>query len=314
MSYKIGIVGAARRHQGTGPFIARIFNQLGHRITGIIGTTRNSAADTCTHLEQQYGIKTQGYTCLEDLLSEHEIDALVISSPPATHLNYLEKALAKKLHVFCEKPLWWPARTGELIAEQEYLANIQHCLDMARQNHCLIHLNTQWTYTLADFYRLYPDIDSTEIKHFSMNLSPQSQGESMLIDAASHGLSMLYQLVGQGEITDTVVTHASTEQLMVSFGYTHQAGLLQVDLGFIQSQEIPKPASYIINNCRVDRIVSLPEYQIKLQSDERCVAIRDPLLTSVEDFIASLQAGLQTDATLMISGCRHLYQLIKCYK
>ena len=67
MSFKIGIVGAARRHQGTGPYIARAFNQLGHDIVGIIGTTRATALEASTHLDQQYGIKTQGYTCLEAL-------------------------------------------------------------------------------------------------------------------------------------------------------------------------------------------------------------------------------------------------------
>ena len=110
MSYKIGIVGAARRHQGTGPFIAKIFNQLGHNITGVIGTTNESSAQASTQLERQYGIKTQGYTCLENLLSENDIDILVISSPSETHLAYLREALNNQLHVFCEKP---PGRNVE---------------------------------------------------------------------------------------------------------------------------------------------------------------------------------------------------------
>ena len=314
MSFKIGIVGAARRHQGTGPYIARAINQLGHDIVGIIGTTRDTALEASVHLEQQYGIRTQGYTSLEGLLSEHDIDALVISSPPETHLTYLEKALNNKLHVFCEKPLWWPDSARDIPETMEYLAKIQRCLDMAEQNQCIIHLNTQWPYTLADFYQLYPDLDTAEITHFSMNLCPQSDGVSMLVDAASHGLSMLYQLVGQGDLTDIVFTDISSEHVNASFKYKHQAGLIRVTLGFTSSQAIPKPASYKINDCQVDRIVSLPEYQIKLQSHERSVTVRDPLLVSIEDFIASIQAGLHTDIMPLMSGCRHLHQLIESYR
>ena len=314
MSYKIGIVGAARRHQGTGPFIAKIFNQLGHNITGVIGTTNESSAQASTQLERQYGIKTQGYTCLENLLSENDIDILVISSPSETHLAYLREALNNQLHVFCEKPLWWPISSKKIPESQEYLSKIQSCLDIAKENQCIIHLNTQWPYTLPYFYRLYPDLELAGINHFSMNLSPQSNGVSMIVDAAPHGLSMLYQLVGQGDLTHIVFNHNSDEHVNASFHYEHQAGLIKVSLDFTRSQATPKPASYMIDKHKVDRIVSLPEYQIKLQSDQCCVTIRDPLLVSIEDFIASIQAGLQTDPMLLMSGCQHLHQLIESYK
>lgn len=314
MSYKIGIVGAARRHQGTGPYIAQIFNQLGHNVAGIVGSSRESAEKTSADLKQQYDITAQAYTRLETLLSKHDIDALVISSPPATHLGYLEEALSKKIHVFCEKPLWWPDNSDKTQELQAYLTKIQNCLNYAAENQCLLHLNTQWPYTLTDFYRLYPDILPSEITHFSMNLCPQSDGVSMLVDAASHGLSMLYALVGQGELSNIVFTHSSSHHLSASFDYRHQAGQIKVTLGFTRSQAVPKPASYTINHCKVDRIVSLPDYQIKLQSSERCEAIKDPLMASIQDFIASVQAGLQTDTMMLMSGARHLHQLIESYE
>ncbi|MEM7304589.1 MAG: Gfo/Idh/MocA family oxidoreductase [Pseudomonadota bacterium] len=313
MSYNIGIVGAARRHQGTGPFIARTFNQLGHNIAGIIGTHENSVTETKSHLKNQYGISTQGYTSLKDLLNEHQIDALIISSPPETHLQFLEEALKNNLHVFCEKPLWWPSQNTKIPTNQNYIAQIQNCLNLAIDNQCMIHLNAQWPYTLPDFYRLYPHLLSTETSQFTMDLSPQSEGVSMLVDAASHGLSMLYYLAGQGEITDIVFTGASNQGFTASFNYQHAVGVIETTLGFTKSLEVPKPARYIINHCKVDRKVSLPDYQIGLQSTQHSIPIKDPLLSSVEDFIASIEAGLQTDTTMLMSGANHLHQLIESF-
>ena len=314
MSYKIGIVGAARRHQGIGPYIARVFDQLGHEVTAIIGTSQTSIDKTISHLKQQYGISTQGYTNLKSLLDQHKIDILVISSPPDTHLTYLGKALQNGLHVFCEKPLWWPNNENLLPPLQDYQLAIQDCLDLAKQKQCYIHLNTQWPYTLRDFNRLYPGIITNEITQFAMSLSPQSQGVTMLVDAASHGLSMLYQLVGVGEINNIAMTQTANKDITVSFDFQHQRGIIKTTFSYIKSHAIPKPASFTINNCKVDRTVSLPEYQIKLQSNKRSVAIQDPLESSIQDCISCIEAGVQSDEAVLLLGAHHLYQLIERYQ
>lgn len=314
MSYKIGIVGAARRHQGTGPFIAKTFNQLGHKISGVIGTSQESTVETVKQLKSDFDIKTQAYTNLSDLLAQRSVDILVISSPPETHLAYLQEALNHGLHVFCEKPLWWPGHGSNLPLLEEYQANIQRCLSIAKEKHCLIHLNTQWPYTLRECYKLYPELISEEINQFVMHLSPQSEGKTMLVDAASHGLSMLYQLVGPGNILNIVVKQSDQQNITINFDYQHQNELTKTTFSFINSQAIPKPASYEINSHKVDRTVSLPEYQIKLQSNIRNMDIQDPLEASIQDFLASIEAGLVTDEMALSQGAYHLYQLIKSYQ
>ncbi len=85
MPYKIGIVGAARRNQGTGPFVARIFAQLDNEIVGVIGTSPESLNETVIALRTQHGIYTRGYTTLSDLIDAGPIDAIAICSPPDTH-------------------------------------------------------------------------------------------------------------------------------------------------------------------------------------------------------------------------------------
>ena len=312
MSYKIGIIGAARRHQGTGPYIARTFAALGHEISGILGTSEQSTEQALADLSSHYGIDTQGYTNFGQLIKHHDLDVIVIASPPETHLSYLELATKHKLHIFCEKPIWWP--TNNELALEEYEQTLQSIIQTSKDNQRYIHLNTQWPYTLKDFSCLHPNaIINNEIKQFAMHLSPQSDGVSMLVDAASHGLSMLYQLVGAGELHH-IQRQSTSHGIQLNFDYEHQQGVTQSTLGFIQSNEIPKPASYQINGHTVNRTVSLPEYQIQLQSEQQTISIQDPLDASIRDFLACIDAGIESDESALILGARHLYQLIEHYK
>ena len=311
MPYQVGIIGAARRHQGTGPFIARQFAQRGHSIAGIIGTSESSAREAQSSLHQNFAIETKAFTSFDQLANEHQLDIAVIASPAGTHLEYLEKALNRHCHVFCEKPLWWPQAEHTEISQQHYMDKIDCIIKLARNQQCYLHLNTQWPYTLKDFNHLYPDaLSGQQISQFAMHLSPQSTGTSMLVDAASHGLSMLYQLLGTGELGNIRVQQDDSSAL-INFDYQHHGGCTQTTLGFIQSNETPKPASYQINGYTVKRLVALPEYQIQLQSDHQTIAIQDPLDASIEDFLASIDAQLDTDELALKLGAQHLYQLIE---
>ena len=311
MPYNVAIIGAARRHQGTGPFIARIFSQLGHNLVGIVGTSEESTNQARVELASNYHIQTQAYTCFADLLSQHMLDIAVISSPPSTHLDYLQQALQHKCHVFCEKPLWWPNVAINELQQNDYVQVIEDVLTLARKNRSYIHLNTQWPYTLKDFIRLHPKaFPNQKINQFAMHLSPQSAGQSMLIDAASHGLSMLYHLLGPGSIENIQITQEG-RSLLIDFDFTHASGCTKTTFGFIQSNETPKPASYQINGFNVDRIVALPEYQIQLQSTQQIMTIQDPLETSIKDFLACIDAQIETDESALRLGAVHLYQLIK---
>lgn len=315
MSYKIGIVGAARRHQGTGPFVARTFAQLGNTISGVIGTSQASLNETVTSLRTQHGIHTNGYRSLAELLNDQTIDILAICSPADTHLQYLQQGLANRLHLFCEKPLWWPSNRSAEFGRDQYEHKIHQLIETAKQNKRIIHINTQWPYTLRDFYRLHA-ADLTmpfKVDQFAMHLCPQNHGTQMLVDAASHGLSALYQLVGYGTLSDIVIEKPSGpefENAAISFKYLHAEGTTQVLFGLTNSQELPKPASYQINGLSVNRNVTLPDYQIQLQSDRSTMNILDPLETSIRDFIAGIEAETECDDTALMLGAQHLFTLI----
>ncbi len=311
MAYKVGIIGATRRFQGTGAYIARVFADSGHQIAGVVGTSTESAKQAALDLARLYAIQTTGYTCLDILLQQHAIDILVIASPPATHLEYLQLGTSHNLHIFCEKPFWWPDKILDLTYYQQTLKDV---VDKAKYNHRHLQLNTQWPYTLKDFNRLHPEVLSDgKINYFSIRLSPQSKGINMLIDAASHGLSMLYQLVGRGDLNQILIERTDCSAT-IKFDYLHKQGCTKTTFEFIQSNETPKPASYQINGYSVRRTVTLPEYQIQLQSEQQTISIQDPLEASIQDFLASIEAEIEIDEDILMLGAQHLYQLVENYQ
>lgn len=321
MPYNVAIIGAARRKQGTGPFVAKLFSSLGHNVVGIVGTSDESSQQACVDLHTQYNIRTQAYRDFESLLAKHRVDIVAICSPPSTHLYYLEQVIDRGLHVFCEKPLWWPDENSNeaSITPDEYLSKIQSIVTRANQQQCLIHINTQWPYTLKYFYQLFPSETTApqKVDSFAMQLSPASKGTSMIVDATSHGLSMLYQLVGSGSLQNLEIDTSDNSvatHMNIQFEYAHTTGTTKTSLELIHSTTTPKPASYQINNLHVDRTVALPDYRIQLQSPTATLAITDPLLLSIQDFIASIEAGLTCDQVTLVQGASDLFTLIHAHK
>lgn len=310
MPYNIAIIGASRRRQGTGPYVAKIFATLGHHIVGVIGSTLSSGQNACDELHQQNLINTQPYADLNDLSKAHKPHIVAICSPADTHLDYIQQALESNCHVFCEKPLWWPL-------EANFEQKITDLLQLAKQQQRYIHLNTQWPYTLRYFSLLHPNesLQAHQIHSFSMHLSPESKDVAMLIDSVSHGLSMLYQLLGEGKLANIEFncTGIPVDNIDLHFDYCHANGTTHCQFSLKQTSDMPKPAGYQINGLQIDRQVALPDYQIQLQSTSATCTIIDPLTLSIKDFIANIEANIESDHTALLLGAQHMYTLIQAY-
>ena len=281
MTFKVAIVGPGRSKQGTGPFIARSFKQLGCDVQAVVSSSLESANKAVTDLKNEYAINCDAYENLETLLQNHSIDIVAISSPVDSHQQHLSTAIQAGCHVFCEKPLWWSS--SEIITEsdvQTITNKTTELVHLCSSNNVLLQLNTQWPYTLPTYYKLYPQLKNQQtIESFSMWLAPQSQGSTMIIDAVPHLLSMLYSLVGNGKINNIESNyHAADENqdLQIEFDYLHALGDTRVSISLISSNTTPKPAAYAINDLRVDRHVELPNYLISLHADENQLACGRP--------------------------------------
>lgn len=62
-------------------------------------------------LNKYTGVRT--YTDFEAMLHEVELDAIIIATPSSMHARMVNAALAKGLHVFCEKPFCLDTKDGE---------------------------------------------------------------------------------------------------------------------------------------------------------------------------------------------------------
>jgi len=91
------------------------------KITAICGRNRDNArkmADTW-HIPQVY-------TDYHDMIENAGLDALVISTPNATHYPITMKALEKGLHVLCEKPLALTYADAKHMAETAHTKGVKH--------------------------------------------------------------------------------------------------------------------------------------------------------------------------------------------
>jgi len=314
MTFNVAIVGPGRSKQGTGPFIARTFKQLGCNVQAVVSSSHDSATQAADTLKQDYAIECCAYSSLDEVLTQHEIDIVAISSPANTHYQYLKTALQASCHVFCEKPLWW---TDEKNVSDNEIHNItQQATELASLCHAkkvLLQLNTQWPYTLASYYQLYPQIKSQQtIESFSMWLAPQSNGGAMVVDTVSHLLSMLYTLVGAGKISNIETNYSGSgnnQDMQIEFDYLHAFGDTRTSLLLTSSDTFPKPAAYAINGLRVDRHVELPDYLISLHAEDNKLPIEDPLVCSVKNFISTIHSKATSDEVALIDGMTHLAQL-----
>ena len=315
MPFNIAMVGPARSRQGTGPYIARAFHQLGCNICAVVSSSLSSAASAASCLKEDYGIECQPFTGLEEALKETPIDIVAICSPPATHYRFLNVAIEAGCQVFCEKPLWWPEEDVQSPESAQRITRDTHRLvRQANSKNITLQLNTQWVFTLPGYYALCPQPYSASrvVENFSMWLSPQSTGKKMIIDAAPHLLSMLYALFGAGRIQalrhDSPSGHPD-QDLGIAFDYLHATGDCTVSLVLNSTNALPKPAAYAINQQRIDRHVELPDYLISLRSSGKQLPIADPLLCSVKSFLGSIHSGCSPDGTALIDGMVHLLQI-----
>lgn len=79
-----------------------------------------AACDTMTYLtdvlSKHTGLKC--YADMDEMLAKEQLDAVVVSTPSKLHAAMVGKALARGLHVFCEKPFVLDVADGERLVQQ----------------------------------------------------------------------------------------------------------------------------------------------------------------------------------------------------
>ena len=206
-------MGAGRRRQGLGPFVARDLVAAGAEIPGFVVTSAASRDAVTRAWAADLGIASRGHLDLASLLRAERLDALAILSPAETHERHLEAALEAGLHVLCEKPFVWGRPQLGATARRLALAFDARGL--------LLWENCQWPYTLPAFERLHPGALSGAPRRLAMRLQPASRGAQMLGDCVPHVLSLVQALLpgGSGRIERLRFTGADPDPDRLDLGF-----------------------------------------------------------------------------------------------
>jgi len=113
----VGIIGAGLITQ-----VEHLPNLLGLPDLFEVRGVADPSAQVRAHLKQRYGMPV--YNNAAELF-EQPIDAVVIATPDAYHVELSAQALDRGLHVFCEKPLCYTARDADrLIAKRDTVGRV----------------------------------------------------------------------------------------------------------------------------------------------------------------------------------------------
>jgi predicted dehydrogenase len=284
---RVGILGARRRHQGLGPFVARHLAASGASVPCFAGTSAATVAEARAELTRALGTEPTGYTDARRMLAAERLDALAVLTPIEHHAEGLELALEHGLAALCEKPLAW----GDAGA----LARGRAFVESFRARGLLLVENCQWPYTLPAFQALHPGALARPARRFAMHMSPASTGESMLADALPHFLSLLQALGGAAEAELAGVRFATRDPgasaLDLTLVWKAPAGAIDASFALRTSDRLPRAAGYAIDGLVAERRVSLPDYAQFFADGAREVPLPDPLALLVADFVARLRGG-----------------------
>lgn len=284
---RVGIIGARRKHQGLGPFVARHLAAAGASVPCFAGTSEASVAEAQRELARELGAAPAGYTDVRRMLAEQRLDALAVLTPVEHHAEGLELALEHGLATLCEKPLVW--------GDARALARGRALVGAFSARGVLLVENCQWPYTLRCFEALHPGALARPPRRFEMHLSPASSGERMLVDALPHFLSLL-QALGREPAAELADVRFSTRApdasaLELALAWKTRSAAIEARFALRSSERLPRAAGYAIDGLRAERHVSLPDYAQRFADGEREVPLADPLALLVADFAAALRGG-----------------------
>jgi hypothetical protein len=293
---RVGLIGARRRRQGLGPFVAQQLVAAGAEIPCLLGTSAESVDLARRGLKERCGIEARGYVELRELLAGEKLDALAVLSPMETHERHLTAALDAGLHVLCDKPLIWD--------EVDCSARVRQLTSEFLRRGLILVENCQWPHTLPSFDELHPVARRGPLRRFAMHLSPLRTGPSMLPECMPHPLSLLQTLLPSDDaylqeprfLAGGAEGPGGLRELAVEFRYCAGGSRVEVRVELCASDQSPRRAGFGINGCWAERLVRDSDYAMCLASGSRWVDLPDPLRALVRGFVAELRQGTPTPA------------------
>jgi len=287
---RIAVIGARRRRQGTGGYLAGFLAAEGCEIAAVLGTTPETVQAAVEGIAAGTGQTPHGFTDARAMFAGTRPDAVVIASPHPTHAEYLALSLQARAHVLCEKPVCWGGETPSDEAEAFGAAYLKAGLHLR--------INAQWPQTLPTYRELAPTALAKTPQRFWMHMSPSGTGLAMLLDSLPHPLSLLNTVLPDpdAELRDIHIESAdpSNANLVVCFDLVAAGAVVSCEIQLVQSVEQPRPAAYGFNGHDAHRDVTLSPFQLHMTYGDRRVPLPDPTPLLVRSFLDDVAGGPPT--------------------
>jgi predicted dehydrogenase len=280
---RVSIVGARRNRNGIGEYIAKYFHQEGANVVAALGTSEESSQAGVLAL-RKYGIEATPYARFEKMVAGEKPDVVVIASPADTHYAYLVRSIESGLHVFCEKPLFWPVQGDPEEAVCEILRR-------AEEKKVTVSMNCQLPFIMADYEKLCGKVEGRAPNRFFIRLSPAFPGSEMIPDSVPHVLSLLFFQFGEGRVVDLSFELREPEDMDIRFKYLAKSRGCEVHVKLVRREEQPREFHFGFNDRIVRRTIDLGDYGIYFEHGEKRVRIEDPLKKAVKSFIEAVEQG-----------------------
>jgi len=277
---KVSIIGAGRNRNGIGEFVGKYFQQNGAEVVSVLGRTEETSRKASLNL-QRYGIKPNSYADLHEMVERERPDVVVIASPSSTHYDYLAKCVDLGLNIFCEKPFLSPDL-------DDVKGRIENILQKAKDKRLTLAMNSQWPFALRYYKKICGEIGIKKSNRFFISLSPFTSGKEMISEAVPHALSLLYSVVGEGEIGNLAFESPKEEEMTIRFRYLFGKKECEVLIKLAGKKEQPREFLFGFNDKIVKRSLNLRNYDIYFNYGNRKWKIGDPLNLSVRDFIKAV--------------------------
>ena len=271
---KIAILGAG----GIGKFHVREFARAGAVVTAILGTTEKTVERAIDVLHAEYGVRSNGYVELEDLVEKERVDAVSICTPPALHYEQAKKCLEAGCHVLCEKPFVF----------NSFADNSRHAIELielAKTRGRIITVNTQWPSMIP---YIEPYIDRSVISEFSLHSQPGAHGGEMFSDHVPHANSLLVALIRGGRAHRVRFSVRSEDEIRCDFQYETDNATCDVTYAFTFKADRPRGLGFSVNGVTFDREVG-QGYSQKLITGGTAIAIEDPFKVQIEKFVRAIE-------------------------
>jgi len=277
----VSIIGAGRTRNGIGEYVGKYFRQHGAIVTSVLGTSERTSLHASLGL-RKYGIEARPYTDFDRMVETEKPDAAVIASPSPTHYEYLIKCLTSGLHIFCEKPFIWDG-------QRDVRGRIQDIFEKARQKKLTIAMNCQWPFSIEAYEAISGKVIIQNSNTFVMAMAPPFPGREMIPESVPHALSLLYALLGVGEIEDLSFESDGKRWMGITFSYLFDTRSCEVLIRLTSRETPPRDFSFGLNEKIVSRSLGLENYEIYFDHEGKKMRIADPLELSVKDFLGAVE-------------------------